>query len=110
MDHVNNFLRDILERRQDRILTIWRQRLNERLDRGHGRHAIPEDELNRELVGLLDSLVKVVAAGEGDVEFNPTHPFALQLREASRMRAVRGFAPAESVQLMLDGSDCRSMK
>jgi len=105
MDHVNSFLCDLLERRQDRILTIWRQRLNDRLDGGHGRDGIPEDELNRELVGLLASLVRIIEAGHTDIESNPTDPFATQLREASRTRAVRGFAPSETVQLLLDGKE-----
>ncbi|WP_139558177.1 STAS domain-containing protein [Methylotetracoccus oryzae] len=105
MDHVNNFLCDVLVGRRERILTLWRQRLNERLDGGHGRDAIPEDELKGELVGLLDSLVEIIAAGESNVESNAAHPFAARLREASRTRAVRGFAPSGTVQLLLDGKE-----
>lgn len=93
---VNGLLAALLHARRDEITTAWRNRL---LAPGNSyqRGLAPATELAQEMDALLTGLARVLQAGDDRFDTEAAHPLAQALRNASQVRAVRGFTPEESL-------------
>jgi rsbT co-antagonist protein RsbR len=105
-------LQRLLREHTPAILADWQQRLQS-LGGNHLRGLVPQTELNQEMTALLAGLVEALDDSPGNAlaneagafESDPRHPLALALREASLLRAARGYTPEESLQYLQTWKD-----
>jgi rsbT co-antagonist protein RsbR len=97
-------LQQLLQRQSDPIVDDWQARLLA-LGGNHQRGLVPQTELRQEMATLLAGLADALGAGADAFESDTRHPLASALRDASLLRAARGFTPEESLQYLQTWKD-----